>query len=67
MFDDETGAGNGAELFCGSMVAGGSIIAGVSTASIYLESPDMSAITNADNSEGSNVPQIMGFLDTSAA
>lgn len=65
IFDDETGAGDGAEVGCGSMLAGGSFIAGVSTAGIFLEAPDVSAISGADASEGGNVPQIAGFVDTS--
>ena len=65
ILDDLAGTGVGAGIGCGSMMISGGVIAGISTASIYIESPDMSAVSNADNSEGGNVPGLMGFIDTS--
>jgi hypothetical protein len=64
IFDDETGAGNGAEIGCGSMVNGGAVLAGVSTTGIYVEAFDMSSYAEATD-EIVNLGPVMGFVDTS--
>ena len=66
ILDGTAGDGIGAEVACGSMVVAGAVIAGISTASIFIESPDVSAVSGADVSEGGNVPTIIGFVDTSS-
>lgn len=67
LLDASAGGGSGAYIGCGSMVTSGSVVAGFSTTSIFLEAPDVSAFSGADASEGGNVPCIVGFLDTSGA